>query len=91
MQNELKCGKNEDPAKITYSKMAFFSRPWCPCDHEQMQPRRHVHAGRMSRVRVSAAQHGHEQPRQQTWRCETFEAAVQVRRTWMMSTTTEKR
>ena len=24
--NDLKCGKNEDPAKITYSKMAFFSR-----------------------------------------------------------------
>ena len=35
--NELKCGKNEDPAKITYSKMAFFSRPCFPCAHEQMQ------------------------------------------------------
>ena len=35
--NELKCSKNEDPAKITYSKMAFFSRPCFPCAHEQMQ------------------------------------------------------
>ena len=35
--NELKCSKNEDPAKITYSKMAFFSRPCFPCAHEQMR------------------------------------------------------
>ena len=29
-QNELKCGKNEDPAKITFSKMAGFGGPCCP-------------------------------------------------------------
>ena len=71
--------------------MAFFSRPCCPCEHVQMQAHRHVHTDRMSRVRQQQQQHGHGQPRQQTWRCGRFEAAVQVRRTWMMSTVTEKR
>ena len=81
-------GECVDPAKITYSKMAFFSRPCCPCEHVQMQAHRHVHTDRMSRVRQQQQQHGHGQPRQQTWRCGRFEAAVQVRRTWMMSTVT---
>ena len=31
------------------------------------------------------------QLRQQTWRCGRFETAVQVRRTWMLSTVTKKR
>ena len=89
--NELSTRKNEDPAKITYSKMAFFSRPCCPCEHEQTQAHRHVRTDRMSRVRQQQQQHGHGQPRQQTWRCGRFEAAVQVQRTWIMSTVTEKR
>ena len=37
---------------MTYSKMAFVSRPCCPCDHAQVQAHRHVHADRMSRVCV---------------------------------------
>ena len=61
--NELKYGKNEDPAKITHSKMAFFSRPCCPCEHEQMQAHRHVHTDRMSLCVSAAQQHGHGQPR----------------------------
>ena len=89
--NELSTRENEDPAKITYSKMAFFSRPCCPCEHERMRAHRHVHTDHMSRVRQQQQQHGHGQPRQQTWRCGRFEASVQVRRTWMMSTVTEKR
>ena len=94
--NEPKYSKNQDPAKSTYSKMASFSRSCCPCEHEQLQANRHVQADpRSHEPRVSAAQqaveHGHGQPRQQTWRCGRFEAAMQVRRTWTMSTVTEKR
>ena len=71
--------------------MAFFGRTCCPCEHEQVQGHKHVQTDRISRVRQKQQQHGHGQPRQQTWRCWWFEAAVQVQRTWMMSTVTEKR
>ena len=50
-----KCGKNEDPAKITYSKMAFFSRPCSPCDHEQMLVQARAHQPHEPRASAAAA------------------------------------
>ena len=33
----LNNGVSNDPAKITHSKMAFLSRPFCPCSKQQIQ------------------------------------------------------
>ena len=79
---------------ITYSKMASFSRPCCPCDHEQLQAHRHVHTDRMSHVRqqqAAAAQARAATAGDMAVRAGALDAVVQGRRTWMMSTVTEKR
>ena len=73
---------------MTYSNMAFFDRPCCPCDREQMQAHRHVLSTyrshelcAFSTSRQHEQAHGQGQLRQQTWRCGRIEEAVQMRRT----------
>ena len=52
---QLNYWKHGDPANSTYSRMTVFSRPFCPCVHEQMQAHRHVHTPVERAMSVSSA------------------------------------